>query len=174
MFFSRRTSLTPCSFPPLTNPNKEICFLQLQIFTGFSESPLVPSVHRSQQVEPPPSPPPTAPRWGPGGSEAAACCCRCCDLYARQKKGWRRRGGFVLNITSKETRLPLFPRRRWRLCSGRKLLSRPVVALRSSALLLRPRFGGLWTPTPAHQSLYRHQTGGGVEQRALDQLLKVT
>lgn len=60
-----------------TNPS-EICFLQLQIFTGFSESPLVPSVHQSQQVErtphPPfPLPPPEALMLPPAAAAAVIC-----------------------------------------------------------------------------------------------------
>lgn len=45
----------------------------------------------------------------PVGGVRIAAARRGCDLYARWKKGWLRRGGFGLNITSKETRLPLFP-----------------------------------------------------------------
>lgn len=125
-------------------------------------------MHQSQQVEPLPPP-----RWGPGGSDAAACCCRRCDLYARQKKGWRRRGGFVLNITSKETRLPLFPRRRWRLCSGQSFYLGLLLPCAARRRCSAPGLKDPGPPTRTRRFLYRHQTGGGVEQRALDQLIKV-
>lgn len=86
-------------------------------------------------------------------------------MYARQKKGWRRRGGFVLNITSKETRLPVSSPSPASLQQA-KLLSRPVVASRGSSPLLRLPLKDPEPPAPTPTLLYQYQTGGGVEQRA--------